>query len=166
MGNQSLSLDTVNAAATYFSAKWEPSLKRSQSRDVLTAIISKLYGVSHGHIFSAHVRCSHSALANTLNLSREWTCKLIARLRSAGWVRTQALRLPDGKQEITTFKPGRMLKRLLVMLLKSKQRQTPHTSRVNDCPQKIPTKEQVEKNKKFLADLREELSRRFNFTRE
>ena len=160
MGSQSLSLDTINAAAAFFSAKWQPSLKRSQSRDVLTLIVSKLYGVSHGHIFNAHVRCSHAALAHTLDLSREWTCKLIARLRVAGWIRTEAPRLPDGTQEVTIFRPGRMLKRLLVMVLKSRQRQKPLSSRVNDSSQKLPTKEQVEKNKTFLKELREELAQK------
>lgn len=165
VAGQSLSLDTINAAATYFSAKWEPSLKRSQSRDVLTAIISKLYGISHGHIFNAHARASHKALADGLGLSREWVCKLIGRLREAGWLRTEAPRLPDGKQEVTIFRPGRMLKRLLVMLLKSKQRQ--HSSnRVNETSQKLPHSiDQIEKSKKFLADLREELSQRFNFSK-
>lgn len=162
MGSQSLSLDTINAAATFFAAKWQPSLKRSQSRDVLTLIVSKLYGVSHGHIFNAHVRCSHAALAHTVDLSREWTCKLIARLRASGWVRTEAPRLPDGTQEVTIFRPGRMLKRLLVMLLKSKQRQKPSHSRVNDSSQKIPTKEEVEKNKAFLHNLRESLAAKFS----
>ena len=103
------------------------------------------------------MRCSHAALADRLDLSREWTCKLIARLREAGWIRTEAPRLPDGKQEITIFKTGRMFKRLLVMLLKSKQRQK---NRVNDSSQKIPTKEQIEKNKTFLAELRETLAQK------
>jgi hypothetical protein len=150
-------LDTLTSSATHFAGKWDPALKRNQSRDVLRLVIAKLCGVSHGHVFSAHVRASHAALGDTVGLSREWTCKLIARLREAGWIRTEAPRLPDGTQEITIFRPGRMLKRLLVMLLKSKQRQPFH--RVNDQSQQTPlNKDQVERNKTFLRQLVEELA--------
>jgi hypothetical protein len=161
VGNGTINLDTINNSALFFSAKWEPTLKRSQSRDVLRAIINKLYGSSHGAIFHAKARCSHAALGNSLNLSREWTCKLVSRLRDAGWITTEAPRRPDGTQEVTIFRPGRMLKRLLVMLLRSRQRQ--HHSRVNTTSQKIPTKEEVEKNKSFLADLREILTQKLAF---
>lgn len=160
-GSATLSLDTINNSALFFSAKWNPDLKRSQARDALRVIINKLYGASRGSLFHAQVRCSHAALADSLDLSREWTCKLVARLREAGWLKTHAPRLPDGKQEITIFSPGRMFKRLLVMLLKSRQRR--HSSRVNDCSQKIPTQEQIAKNKSFLADLRETLTQKFAF---
>jgi hypothetical protein len=64
--------------------------------------------------------------------------------------------MPDGTQEITTFRPGPKLKRLLCMLLKSKQRY--NYNRVNDCRQKAPTKEQVEKNLHFLRELQEALA--------
>ena len=157
-GSANINLDTIISSSLFFSAKWNPALKRSQSRDVLRLIINKLFGASRGSLFHAKMRCSHAALADRLDLSREWTCKLIGRLREAGWIRTEAPRLPDGKQEITIFKTGRMFKRLLVMLLKSKQRQK---NRVNDSSQKIPTKEQIEKNKTFLAELRETLAQKF-----
>src|SRR5215204_994765 len=117
-----LSLDTLISASTFFVAKWTPALKLNQSRDVLRLVVNKLYGASQGNLFHARMRCSHAALAASCELSREWTCTLIGRLRQAGWRETSAPRLPDGKQEVTTFRPGRMLKRLLVMLLKSKQR--------------------------------------------
>jgi hypothetical protein len=148
----SISLDTIISSAVFFAAKWEPTLKRSQSRDVLRSIINKMFGSSRGSLFHANVRCSHAALAESLDLSREWTCKLIGRLRDTGWIITEARRLPDGTQEITIFRPGRMMKRLLVMLLKSKQRRP--SSRVNNSSQLFPTEEEVEKNKAFLADLR------------
>ena len=160
-GSTTLTLDTIISSSLFFAGKWEPTLRRSQSRDVLRAIINKLFGASRGSLFHANVRCSHAALAATLDLSREWTCTLIGRLREAGWIKTHAPRLPDGKQEITIFKPGRMLKRLLVMLLKSRQRR--HSSHVNDCSQKIPTQEQIAKNKAFLADLRATLTQKFAF---
>jgi hypothetical protein len=159
----SITLDSIVSSAIFFSAKWNSELKRSQSRDVLRLIICKLYGSSRGSLFHSHVRCSHAAIADSLDLSREWTCKLIGRLREAGWLQTHAPRLPDGKQEITIFSPGRMLKRLLVMLLRSRQRQ--HKSRVNETSQNFPTKEEVEKNKAFLADLRQSLLDKMSVSR-
>lgn len=160
-GSATLSLDSIINSAIFFSAKWNPALKRSQSRDVLRSIINKMFGSSRGSLFHANVRCSHAALAESLDLSREWTCKLIARLRDTGWIKTHAPRLPDGKQEVTIFSPGRMLKRLLVMLLKSKQRH--HPSRVNSSSQLFPTKEEVERNKSFLANLRATLAQQLAF---
>jgi hypothetical protein len=147
-----ISLDTVVSSALFFSGKWTPALKLNQSRDVLRAVLNKLHGASQGSMFRARVRCSHAALAASCELSREWTCTLIGRLRDAGWIETSAPRLPDGKQEVTTFKPGRTLKRLLVMLLRSRQRRGPH-GRVNETFQKIPNKEGIDKNKALLAEL-------------
>lgn len=158
-----LSLDTILSAAFFFSGKWTPALKRNQSGETLRLILCKLYGASRGSLFHARVRCSHAALAASLDLSREWTCKLIARLRVAGWITTEARRLPDGKQEVTIFRPGATLKRLLIMLTRSKQRSS--TPRVNTSSQKIPTKQEIEKNKTFLRTLREELGKKFAMKR-
>ena len=154
-----LSLDTINNATAFFVGQWSPTLKRNQSRDVLRLVLNKLYGASHGSLFHARVRCSQAALAPACGLSREWVNKLLSRLREAGWVEISALRLPDGKQEVSTFRPGRMLKRLLVMLLRSCQRRS-QQSRVNGPSQKTPTKEEVERNKTFLAELLTSLSQK------
>jgi DNA-binding Lrp family transcriptional regulator len=159
MGSHALTLDTILSATVFFSGKWTPALKRNQSGETLRLILCKLYGASRGSLFHAQMRCSHAALADSLDLSREWVCKLISRLRESGWITTEARRLPDGKQEVTIFRAGPMLKRLLVMLLKSKQRVG--KSRVNDASQKIPKKEDVEKNKAFLANLIAELGKKF-----
>lgn len=150
-----ITLDTIISASTFFAGKWSPALRLNQSRDVLRLVISKLYGASQGNLFHARIRSSHAALAASCDLSREWTCTLLGRIRQAGWIVTSAPRLPDGKQEVTIFRPGRMLKRLLVMLLRSRQRRQ---SRVNDSSQKPPTKEQVEKNLHFLRELQEALA--------
>jgi hypothetical protein len=158
-----LTLDTIIAAATFFAGKWCHELKRNQSRDVLRLLLYKLYAAPGGSLFHRHARSSHIALANSLNLSRVWTCELIARLRLAGWLETSAPRLPNGKQEVSTFRPGRMLKRLIIMLLRSKERS--HKSRVNDKRQQSPTKEQVEKNRAFLADLIQTLRQKLGRTR-
>jgi hypothetical protein len=154
-----LTLDTIISASTFFAGQWSAMLKGNQSRDVLRLVVSKLYGASHGSLFHARIRCSHSALADACDLSREWTCTLIGRLRQAGWIETHAPRLPDGKQEVTTFRAGRMLKRLLVMLMKSRQRH-PQQHRVNDRKQELPTREEMVRNKALLADLLASLSQK------
>jgi hypothetical protein len=159
-GSRTLSLDTLVSSGLYFAGQWSPTLKRNQSRDVLRLVLNKLYGASQGSLFHARMRCSHAALAASCDLSREWTCTLVGRLRQAGWIETSAPRLPDGKQEVTIFRPGRMLKRLLVMLLRSRQRRQ---NRVNDCSQKTPTKEEVARSKAFLVELRQTLSQKLRY---
>jgi hypothetical protein len=154
-----LTLDTIVNSAFFFAGKWHPDLKRNQSRDVLRALLYKLFAPRGGSLFHRHTRCSHAALAEQLSLSREWVCTLLGRLQSTGWIQSSAPRLPNGRQEISLFKPGKMLKRLLVLLLRSNQRSQKH--RVNDPSQKLPTKEDVEKNKAFLANLIAELGQKF-----
>jgi hypothetical protein len=140
-----ISLDTICNAANYFALEWTPdTLKGNQCRDVLRLIISKLYGAGNGNLFHAQIRATHQSLADKLLLSREWTCKMVGRLRETRWLKTIALRLPDGKQEVTLFRPGKMLKRLLVMLMRSSQRPR-RSSRVNDPSQTFPKKEEGEK---------------------
>jgi hypothetical protein len=156
-----LTLDSIANSATFFSGKWTPALKRNQSQQLLLLIISKFYWMSKGNIFNgnpfhAKTQSSHAALAATLGLSREWVCKLAALLREAGWFETYAPRRPDGKlREVTLFRPGRRLKKLLVMLRESKKKR-----RVNETSQKDPivfTKAQREKGKALVAGLLEQL---------
>ena len=107
-----LSLDTICNSALFFSGKWSPDLKRNQSQQALSLIITKLYwqckeNIFRGNPFHAKIQASHAALAASLGLTREWVCKLIGRLRDAGWITTEAPRRPDGKlREITIFRPG------------------------------------------------------------
>lgn len=154
-----LTLDNIISAATYFFRRWTPSSRLNQSFEVLRTITCKLFGASRGSLFSARMRCSHAAIATELELSREWVCELVQRLRRWGWITTEAPRLPDGTQEITTFRAGGMLKRLFKMLLESPQRSL--KNRVNANQQKIPTKEEVERNRTLLSGLIHELSQKF-----
>jgi hypothetical protein len=164
----SISLDSIANAATYFSGQWSKDLKRNQSQQVLILIITKFYwqckeNIFRGNPFHARTRASHAALSASLGLTREWTCKLIARLREAKWITTYAPRRLDGKlREITIFRPGGKLKKLLIMLLKSTQR--PHPSHVNSSSQKIPTSKisqaDVEKNLQSLQKLREDVAQK------
>jgi hypothetical protein len=162
-----ISLDSIANSATYFSGKWTPELKRNQSQQVLTLLLNKFYwscrtNIFRGNPFHARVQASHAALAATLDLSREWTCKCIGRLRKTKWVETYAPRRPDGKlREVTIFRPGGKLKKLLVMLLKSTQRPQNH---VNIDSQKVPTSKisqaDVEKNLLFLRNLQEDVAKK------
>ena len=154
-----LSLDSITASATYFAGQWTPELKRNQSRDLLRLILSKMWFLCHGNLFHGRIRASDAALADALDLSREWTNTLKGRLCEAKWITTEAPRLPDGTQEITIFRPGKRLKRLLVMLLKS--RENAQKNRVNTSSQEVPTKEQIEKSKTFLANLIDDLGKKF-----
>jgi hypothetical protein len=153
-----LTSDTILNSATYWFPVWSSHLIRGQSWRVLRLVLSKLYGPNGGSLFHRRARSSHAAIAQDLGLSRQWTCELLGRLCDAGWFESSAPRLPDGKQEISTFRPGRMLKRLLIMLLRSHQRLK--KNRVNAACQKVPTKEDVEKNLRFLRKLREDLAQK------
>lgn len=155
-----ISLDSIANAATYFSGKWNPELKRNQSQQLLTLILDKLYwptraNIFRGNPFHARIQASHAALGETLELSRVWICKLTRKLRDAKWIETYAPRKPNGKyQEVTIYRPGKKLKKLLVMLLKSHQRPENHISTtVNGQQQKVPTKEEREENKARFAQL-------------
>lgn len=150
MGSRELALDNILSASFFFAGKWTPELKRSQARDLLRLVVCKLYGVSHGHVFHAHVRVSQSALAADLGISREWCNHLVGRLIAARWVHYTTVRLPTGKFEIGVFRPGRTLKRLLCVLWGYRHR---HRHHVNDPSQKIPSLKQREENKKFFSQL-------------
>src|SRR5262245_37071869 len=117
MGVRALELDNVQSASFFFVGKWSPALKRNQSRDLLRHLLCRLHGASKGNLFHARIRASHASLGAELGLSREWVCELGQRLQAAGWIEYRALRLPDGKYEVGCFRPGRMLKRLLCILL-------------------------------------------------
>jgi hypothetical protein len=138
MGGSVLTLDNILSAAFFFSVRWTPALKRSQARDLLRLIVCKLYGVSNGNVFHAHIQASQASLAVDMGISREWCNHLVGRLVAAGWVRYSAPRLPDGKFEIGVFRSGRTLKRLLCILRGYRQRRP---SRVKDPSQKLPTEE-------------------------
>jgi len=163
MGGSVLALDNIVSATSFFAGKWTPALKRSQARDLLRLLVCKLYGVSHGQVFHAHVRASQSGLAVDLGISREWCNQLVGRLVTAGWVRYTTTRLPDGKFEIGTFRPGRTLKRLLCVLLGYRQRCPSH---VKAPSQKLPTQKQVEENKRFFSQLLTNLAAKLSAKRQ
>jgi hypothetical protein len=75
---------------------------------------------------------------------------LLDRLQAAGWIEYYAPVLPDGMRGSTIFRVGCQLKRLLVMLLKSRKRKTPTKSDANRTWRFSPTS--VEKRQRTILD--------------
>ena len=135
-------LDTVIAALTWAIPKWTPKLKRNQSEQLLHTLIRRLYGVNN-NLFKAKYKLSQDALAQDLGLSREWVCKLLARLEAGGWITAYASRLPDGHFTTCTFRIGRRLQRLLYTLGRSTKNgknfnKKGRKNRVNNRSQSLP----------------------------
>jgi hypothetical protein len=117
-------------------------LKQNQSFALLRQLLYKFFWQTRFNLFlgrnpwKAFAQVSHEALGAKLGISREWVQKLTKRLKAAGWIETYSPRRPDGKlREVTIFRPGPMLRQLLMTLLKSKQRDTNH---VNETSQVFP----------------------------
>ena len=125
MGSGALTLDTVLSATFYFVTKWSPGLKRNQSRDLLRYILCRLYDEGRGQLMNAQLSLAQTTLAHKLGISRQWVGILVQRLEAAGWIEHSSPKLADGTNGSTLWRVGRLLKRLLVMLTKSKQRKTP-----------------------------------------
>ena len=153
---QAVSLDTVVASLCYFMPKWTPALQRTASLYLLRLLVCKLYGASKGNLFQAKIQASQDSLAASLNISREWTNHLLARLKAEGWIEAYAPRLPEGRFLPCLFWPGRRLKRLLCMLIGSRR---PRPSRVKPGPQSLPLPPRArEKSLSFWHELREKLA--------
>src|SRR5262245_39003145 len=152
MGSCVLALDVVLSACFFFTGKWTPALKRNQSRDLLRFLLCRLYDQSRGQLVHGQVTLAQATLACKLGLSRQWVGILLARLQEAGWIEYYAPVLDDGMRGSTIFRVGRQLKRLLVMLLKSKRHKTPTKSDANQAWQFSPSKEE----KRHLQILKQE----------
>lgn len=150
MGSGVLALDVVWSAVFFFAGKWTPALKRNQSRDLLRFLLCRLYDESRGQLVNGQVTLAQGTLARKLGLSRQWIGILLDRLQHAGWIEYYAPVLDDGMRGSTIFRVGRQLKRLLVMLRKSKQRKTPTKSDVHKRGQFHPSPE-VKRLKTVLA---------------
>jgi hypothetical protein len=120
-----LVLDTVLAAAQFFVDKWSPDLGRNRSRDLFRFVLCRFFDAGRGNVHSAQFTLAQTTLARKLGLSRQWVGTLLARLQAAGWLEYYAPTLPDGTNGSTIFRPGKQLKRLLIMLVKSHQPKKP-----------------------------------------
>jgi DNA-binding Lrp family transcriptional regulator len=150
MGSGVLALDVVLSAVFFFAGKWSPALKRNQSRDLLRFLLCRLYDQGRGDLGRAQLTLAQSTVARKLGLSRQWIGELLARLQSAGWIEYYSPVLEDGMRGSCIFRVGRQLKRLLVMLLKSRKRKTPTKSDANKAWQFSPSHE--EKRQKAILE--------------
>jgi hypothetical protein len=89
---------------------------------------------------------AQGTIGRKLGLSRQWVGILLARLADAGWLECYSPVLADGMRGSTIFRIGRQLKRLIVMLTKSKGRKKPAKSDAKPRWQFSPSKEE----KRFL----------------
>lgn len=128
MSGRVLALDTVLSATFHFVRKWSPDLTRNQSRDLLRLLLCRLYDQGRGNVVCAQLTLAQGTLAQKLGLSRQWVGILVSRLADAGWIEFSAPWVGEGMQGSTVFRAGRLLKRLLIMLLKSKLPETPTKS--------------------------------------
>jgi DNA-binding Lrp family transcriptional regulator len=142
MGGHILALDVVLSAVFFFAGKWTPALKRNQSRDLLRFLLCRLYDQGRGDLGRAQLTLAQGTLARKLGLSRQWVGELLDRLQDAGWIEYYAPVLDDGMRGSTIFRVGRQLKRLLVMLLKSRKRTTPAKSYDNNRWRFSPSNEE------------------------
>jgi DNA-binding Lrp family transcriptional regulator len=122
MGKGVLALDNILSAVFFFTGKWCPELKGNQSRDLLRFLLCRLYDQSRGQVVNAQLTLAQGTLARKLGLSRQWVGALLERLQETGWIEYYAPVLSEGMRGSTIFRAGRQLKRLLLMLLKSKRR--------------------------------------------
>jgi len=151
MGSRALALDTILSATLFFVGKWQPELKRNQSRDLLRFLLCRLYDAGRGQLVGTQLTLAQGTLARKMGLSRQWIGILLARLQAAGWVECFAPTLDDGMKGSMIFRVGCQFKRLLVMLSKAKPRKKPTQSVANTRWQFSPTT--VEKKQIFTQHL-------------
>lgn len=144
MGGSAIALDNILSAAFYFSVKWSSDLQSNKARDLLRFLLCRLYDEGRGQLVNSQLTLAQTTLARKLGISRQWVGELVQRLEAAGWIEHYSPTLPDGTNGSTIFRVGRQLKRLLVMLTKSKRGKPPAKPVANNRWHFSPTK--VEKH--------------------
>ena len=125
MGSGVLALDNILSATFYFSVKWSSDLQSNKARDLLRFLLCRLYDEGRGQLVNTQLTLAQTTLAQKLGMSRQWVGELVQRLEAAGWIEHYSPTLPDGTNGSTIWRIGRQLKRLLVMLAKSKRGKKP-----------------------------------------
>jgi len=83
---QAVRFDTLNVRVYDEAKRLSPTLSRSQARDVLAAVLRRLYSAGGGQLATAEIIFAQGELARELQLSRKWLGVLLIRLQEAGWV--------------------------------------------------------------------------------
>jgi hypothetical protein len=142
MGGNTLALDQVLSAVFGFVGKWSPELQHNRAPYVLRYLLCRLYDQGRGNLMGSQIVLAQGTIGRKLGLSRQWVGILLARLADAGWLECYSPVLADGMRGSTIFRVGRQLKRLLVMLIKSKTPKRPVTSDAKPRWQFSPSKEE------------------------
>jgi DNA-binding Lrp family transcriptional regulator len=127
MGESTLTLDQIWSATSHFSIEWSKGIESNKAHRILHYLLCRLYDEGRGQLVKASLTLAQTTLSKKLGISRQWIGELVQRLEREGWIQHESPKLPDGMNGSTTWRVGRTLKRLLVMLLKSRQRKTPAT---------------------------------------
>ena len=83
---QAVRFDTLSVRVFDQVRQSSPALGRSQAQYVLVAVLRHLYRASGGHLATAEVSLDQGALAQEVQLSRQWLGVLLTRLQDAGWI--------------------------------------------------------------------------------
>jgi DNA-binding Lrp family transcriptional regulator len=142
MGSGTLALDNILSAVFFFVGKWTPALSRNHSRDLLRFLLCRLYDQSRGQLMHGQITLAQGTLARKLGLSRTWTQVLVSRLQEGGWIEYAAPVLENGMRGSCSFRVGRQLKRLLIMLVKCRKKKKPAKSAANSHWQFSPSTEE------------------------
>ncbi len=121
MGSGTLTLDQIWSATSTFTVKWSRGLESNKAHRVLHYLLCRLYDEGRGQLVNASLTLAQTTLSKKLGISRQWVGELVGRLERTGWLEHSSPKLPDGTNSSTIFRAGRMLKRLLVMLGKSRR---------------------------------------------
>jgi len=121
MGSSTLTLDTILSATDFFSTKWSQGIESNKAGRLLRFLICRLYDAGRGQLVNAQLTLAQTTLSQKLGISRQWVGELVSRLERAGWLEHSSPKLPDGTNGSTIFRAGRILKRLIVMLSKSRR---------------------------------------------
>ena len=121
MGSGLLTLDQIWSAMSTFTVKWSTGLESNKDHRVLHYLLCRLYDEGRGQLVNARLTLAQTTLSTKLGISRQWVGALVSRLERAGWIEHVAPKLPDGTNGSSVWRVGRMLKRLLVMLGKSRR---------------------------------------------
>ncbi len=121
MGRGVLTLDQIWSATSTFTVKWSTGLESNKAHRVLHYLLCRLYDEGRGQLVNARVTLAQTTLSKKLGISRQWVGELVSRLERTGWLEHSSPKLLDGTNGSSVWRVGRMFKRLLVMLGKSRR---------------------------------------------
>ena len=157
MGRGSLTLDQIWSATSTFTVRWSAGLESNKAHRVLHYLLCRLYDEGRGHLVNAQITLAQATLARKLGISKRWIGMLSRRLADAGWIEYYSSKLDDGTNSSCVWRIGRQLKRLLVILMKSRHHKNLQKDTVKCRYIFSPTK--VEKKQFLIQEREKELPR-------